>query len=104
MNQIHDQGGTTLFTAHLARLTTDTTWQDGPPSTTAGRLVDATLHSLTTPPSPPDHAHTPKPRRTDSRPAPAPPTTPTGQQAPTQAALPAQRQHTAPAKSAGRTR
>lgn len=53
MDRIRDQGGTGLLAAHLARLGTDTTWKDGPSSTTIGRLVDATLHSLTTPPSTP---------------------------------------------------
>ncbi|MEU3316904.1 hypothetical protein ABZ743_30045 [Streptomyces sp. NPDC006662] len=33
-------------------LTADTSWKDGPSSTTAGRLVDATLNCLTTPPPP----------------------------------------------------
>lgn len=53
MDQIRDHGGTALLGAHLARLGTDTSWKDGLSSTTVGRLVDATLHSLTTPPSAP---------------------------------------------------
>ncbi|MFD3547814.1 hypothetical protein ACFWUW_19800 [Streptomyces sp. NPDC058655] len=53
MDQLRDQGGTALLGAHLARLQADTGWKDGPTSTTAGRLVDATLRSLTTPPSTP---------------------------------------------------
>ncbi|MCY0955294.1 hypothetical protein [Streptomyces sp. H27-S2] len=53
MNQIRDQGGPAHLAAHLARLQADTSFKDGPTSTTAGRLVDATLHSLTTPPSAP---------------------------------------------------
>lgn len=51
MGQIRDQGGTGLLAAHLARLGTDTTWKDGPSSTKAGGLVDATLRSATTPSS-----------------------------------------------------
>ncbi|MER5966780.1 hypothetical protein [Streptomyces sp. NPDC002057] len=106
MNHIHDQGGTTLLTAHLTRLTTDTTWQDGPPSTTTGRLIDATLNSLTTPPSTPA---TPasrsrvSPTTARSRSTTTPTTTP-GQPAPTQTALPAHRQQTTPAKTTARTR
>ncbi|MEU9236152.1 hypothetical protein [Streptomyces subrutilus] len=53
MDQIRDQGGSGLLAAHLGRLGTDASWQDGPSSTTVGRLVDATLHSLTTPASAP---------------------------------------------------
>ncbi|MFI5642371.1 hypothetical protein ACIA8H_33870 [Streptomyces goshikiensis] len=41
------------WAAHLARLGTDTAWKVGSSSTTVGRLVDATLRSLTTPPSAP---------------------------------------------------
>lgn len=51
MDRIRDHGGPALLGAHLARLGTDTSWKDGPSSTVVGRLVDATLHSLTTPPS-----------------------------------------------------
>ncbi|MEU3315720.1 hypothetical protein ABZ743_23980 [Streptomyces sp. NPDC006662] len=53
MDQIRDQGGIGLLAAHLARLTADTSWKDGPSSTTTGRLVDATMRSLTTSPSAP---------------------------------------------------
>ncbi len=53
MDRIRDQGGPALLGARLARLQADTGWKDGPTSTTAGRLVDATLRSLTTPPSAP---------------------------------------------------
>ncbi|MGW7178346.1 hypothetical protein [Streptomyces xanthophaeus] len=35
----------------LARLGTDITWKDGPSSTMVGRLVDAALRFLTTPPT-----------------------------------------------------
>lgn len=50
MDRIRDQGGAGVLAAHLARLKADTAWMDGPFSTTVGRLVDATLHCLTTPP------------------------------------------------------
>ncbi|MEU4732885.1 hypothetical protein [Streptomyces sp. NPDC023588] len=36
MDQIRDQGAPGLLAAHLARLGTDTTWKDGPSSTTVG--------------------------------------------------------------------
>ncbi|MEU9233459.1 hypothetical protein [Streptomyces subrutilus] len=42
MDQIRDQGGPGLLAAYLARLQADTTWQDGPASTTVGWLVEAT--------------------------------------------------------------
>ncbi|MGW5852388.1 hypothetical protein ACWFQ8_31365 [Streptomyces sp. NPDC055254] len=107
MDQIRDQGGTGLLAAHLARLQADTTWKDGPSSTTVGRLVDATLHSLTTPPSAPAApasrvrvSPTAARSRSTTTPAAAAP----GQQAPTEAAVPAHRQQTAPARGAGRTR
>ncbi|MEU3317108.1 hypothetical protein ABZ743_31135 [Streptomyces sp. NPDC006662] len=53
MDRIRDQGGIGLLAAHLARLAADTSWRDGPIFTAAGRLVDATVRSLTTPPSAP---------------------------------------------------
>ncbi|MFF4498674.1 hypothetical protein [Streptomyces sp. NPDC001546] len=54
MDRIRAQGGIGLLAAHPARLTADTSRKDGPSSTTAGRLVDATLRSLTTSRSLPD--------------------------------------------------
>ncbi|MFD3682812.1 hypothetical protein [Streptomyces sp. NPDC058613] len=107
MDRILDQGGPGLLGAHLARLQADTSWKDGPTSTTVGRLVDATLRSLTTPPSTPA-APTSRVRvspaaarsRSTTTPAAAAP----GQQAPAEAALPAHRQQAAPARGAGRTR
>ncbi|MEU9421130.1 hypothetical protein [Streptomyces sp. NPDC048272] len=38
MDRIRDQGSTGLLAAHLARLGTDTSWKDGPTSTTVGRV------------------------------------------------------------------
>ncbi|MFD3682444.1 hypothetical protein [Streptomyces sp. NPDC058613] len=83
MDQLRDQGGPALLGAHLARLGTDTSWKDGPSSTTVGRLVDATLHSLTTPPSTPAASRVPR----GGGPLPL-----------------HHRQQAAPAKGAGRTR
>ncbi|MFJ9080671.1 hypothetical protein ACIRO3_36360 [Streptomyces sp. NPDC102278] len=107
MDQIRDQGGTGLLAAHLARLKADATWKDGPSSTTVGRLVDATLHSLTTPPSaPPAPASRVRvsPTAARSRSTTTPAAAAPGQQAPTEAAVPAHRQQSAPARGAGRTR
>ncbi|MGO4463093.1 hypothetical protein AB4039_38310 [Streptomyces sp. M-16] len=107
MDQIRDQGGPGLLAAHLVRLGTDTSFKEASGSATVGRLVDATLHSLTTPPSAPA-APASRPRvspaaarsRSTTTPAAAAP----GQQAPTEAAVPAHRQQAAPAKGAGRSR
>ncbi|MGW6878524.1 hypothetical protein [Streptomyces xanthophaeus] len=107
MDQIRDQGGTGLLAAHLARLQADTTWKDGPSSPTVGRLVDATLHSLTTPPSTPAAPASRvrvSPAAARSRSTTTPAAAAPGQQAPTEAAVPAHRQQTAPARGAGRTR
>ncbi|MGW0393852.1 hypothetical protein ACWDYJ_23720 [Streptomyces sp. NPDC003042] len=107
MDQIRDHGGTGLLGAHLARLGTDTTWKEGPSSTVVGRLVDATLHSLTTPPSAPDAPVSRvrvSPAAARSRSTTTPAAAAPGQQAPTEAAVPAHRQQTAPARGAGRTR
>ncbi|MEV7834950.1 hypothetical protein AB0P12_30620 [Streptomyces subrutilus] len=91
--------------AHLARLQADTTWKDGPTSTTVGRLVDAPLHSLTTPPSaPPASRARVSPTAARSRSTTTPAAAAPGQQAPTEAAVPARRQQTAPARGVGRTR
>ncbi|MEU3726556.1 hypothetical protein [Streptomyces sp. NPDC031705] len=53
MNQIRDQGGPALLGAHLARLKDDTSFKEASGAAAVGRLVDATLNSLTTPPSEP---------------------------------------------------
>ncbi|WP_392900421.1 hypothetical protein [Streptomyces sp. LN699] len=107
MDQIRDQGGTGLLASHLARLGTDTSWKEVSGSTTAGRLVDATLHSLTTPPSIPAAPASRvrvSPAAARSRSTTTPAAAAPGQQAPTEAAVPAHRQQTAPARGAGRTR
>ncbi|WP_329438732.1 hypothetical protein OG906_34340 [Streptomyces sp. NBC_01426] len=108
MDRIRDQGGPALLAGHLARLKTDTGWKDGPASTTAGRLVDATLRSLTTPPSAPAAPASrvrvsPAAARSRSTTTPAAAAAP-GRQAPAEAAVPAHRQQAAPGKGAGRTR
>ncbi|GAA3386290.1 hypothetical protein GCM10017750_68500 [Streptomyces racemochromogenes] len=106
-DQSRDQGGTGLRAAHLVRLGADTTWQDGPSSTTGGRLVEATLHSLTTPPSAPAAPASrvrASPTAARSRSTTMPAAAASGQQAPTEAAVPAHRQQTAPARGARRRR
>ncbi|MFD3757977.1 hypothetical protein [Streptomyces sp. NPDC058622] len=108
MDRIRDHGGPGLLAAHLAGLGENTAWKEGPPSTTVGRLVDATLHSLTTPPStPPAPASrirvSPTAARSRSTTTPAGAAAPR-QPAPAEAAIPAHRQQTAPAKTTGRTR
>lgn len=50
MDRIRDLGGTGALAAHLASLGENTAWKEGSSSTVVGRLVDATLRSLTTPP------------------------------------------------------
>ncbi|MEU4730729.1 hypothetical protein [Streptomyces sp. NPDC023588] len=107
MNQIRDQGGPALLGAHLARLKDDTSFKEASGAAAVGRLVDATLHSLTTPPSTPAApasrvrvSPTAARSRSTTTPAAAAP----GQQARTEAAVPAHRQQAAPARGAGRTR
>ncbi|MGW8993923.1 hypothetical protein ACWGRF_28890 [Streptomyces zhihengii] len=108
MNQIREQGGPALLGAHLARLKDDTSFQQASGPAAVGRLVDATLRSLTTPPSEPAAPASPvrirvsaaaARSRSTTTPAAAP-----GQQAPTEAAVLAHRQQAGPAKSAGRAR
>ncbi|MGW0393865.1 hypothetical protein ACWDYJ_23800 [Streptomyces sp. NPDC003042] len=107
MDQIRDHGGTGLLGAHLARLGENTSWKEGPSSTVVGRLVDATLHSLTTPPSAPSAPVSRvrvSPAAARSRSTTTPAAAAPGQPAPAEAAVPAHRQQAAPAKGAGRTR
>ncbi|MFD3809301.1 hypothetical protein ACFWTC_38575 [Streptomyces sp. NPDC058619] len=105
MDRIRDQGGPALLAGHLARLQADTGWKDGPTSTTAGRLVDATLRSLTTPPSTPAAPASRvrvSPAAARSRSTTTPSAAAPGQPAPTEAAIPAHRQQAAPARGAER--
>ncbi|MFE9847157.1 hypothetical protein [Streptomyces goshikiensis] len=109
MNQIRDQGGPALLGAHLARLKDDTSFKEASGSAAVGRLVDATLHSLTAPPSEPPAPASPVRVRVSAAAARSrSTTTPTaaapGQQAQVEAAVPAHRQQAAPARGAGRTR
>ncbi|MGW1521585.1 hypothetical protein [Streptomyces sp. NPDC002287] len=104
MDQIRDHGGPALLGTHLARLATDTSWKEGPSSTVVGRLVDATLHSLTTPLSAAASASGVSPAAARSRSATTPAAAAPGQPAPAEAAVPAHRQQPAPAKDAGRGR
>ncbi|MFD5620545.1 hypothetical protein [Streptomyces yangpuensis] len=105
MQQLGEHHGTDTVAQHLNRLTTNTSWQEATGPALVGRLVDATLTSLTTPPGTPAPA---RPRvsaaaarsRSTTTPAAAAP----GRQAPAEAAVPAHRQQAAPARGAGRTR
>ncbi|GGZ89525.1 hypothetical protein GCM10010371_57530 [Streptomyces subrutilus] len=109
MNQIREQGGPALLGAHLARLRDDSSFKEAFGSAAVGRLVDATLHALTTPPSEPAAPAVPVRIRVSaaaarSRSTTTPAAAAPGQQAPTEAAVPAHRQQAGPAKSAGRAR
>ncbi|MFD5065968.1 hypothetical protein ACFWNO_47870, partial [Streptomyces sp. NPDC058394] len=53
MQQLGERHGTDTVAQHLNRLTTGTAWQEVTGSALVGRLVDATLTSLTTPPGAP---------------------------------------------------
>ncbi|WP_183068870.1 hypothetical protein [Streptomyces sp. gCLA4] len=105
MQQLGEHHGTDTVAQHLHRLTTNTSWQEATGPALVGRLVDATLTSLTTPPGTPGRLPAPglrgrRPLRSTTTPAAAA----TGQQAPAEAAVPAHRQQAAPARGAGRTR
>ncbi|MFD7417882.1 hypothetical protein [Kitasatospora purpeofusca] len=95
------------FAAHLARIAPDTAaWRTGPPSGTTARLLLATHHALTTPldqalPTGPRVSTTAaRSRSTTTTPDTAPPKQP----APTEPAVPAHRQQTAPAPRQGHGR
>ncbi|MFJ7779754.1 hypothetical protein [Streptomyces yangpuensis] len=104
MQQLGEHHGTDTVAQHLNRLTT-TSWQEATGSALVGRLVDATLTSLTTPPGTPAPARprvsaaAARPRSTTTPPAAAP-----GRPAPAEAAVPAHRQQAVPARGAGRMR
>ncbi|MFI1948623.1 hypothetical protein ACH46F_32835 [Streptomyces virginiae] len=105
MQQLGEHHGTDTVAQHLNRLTTGTSWQEATGSALVGRLVDATLTSLTTPPGTPASS---RPRvsaaaarsRSTTTPAGAAP----GQPAPAEPAVPAHRQQAAPARTSGRGR
>ncbi|MFB7207534.1 hypothetical protein ACFCZQ_35945, partial [Streptomyces virginiae] len=104
MQQLGEQDGTDTVAQHLNRLSADTSWQEATGSTLVGRLVDATLTSLTTPPGTPAAARprvspaAARSRSTTTSAAAAP-----GGLAPAAAAVPAHRQQAA-ARTAGRAR
>ncbi|MFE6912196.1 hypothetical protein [Streptomyces erythrochromogenes] len=104
MQHLGEHHGTDTVAQHLNRLTTNTLWQEATGPALVGRLVDATLTSLTTPPGTPAPARP----RVSAAAARSRSTTPTaaapGQPAPAEAAVPAHRQQAAPARGAGRTR
>ncbi|MFF9011065.1 hypothetical protein ACF087_35490 [Streptomyces goshikiensis] len=106
MNQIRDQGGPALLGAHLARLKDDTSFKEASGAAAVGRLVDATLNSLTTPPSAPaaPASRPVSPTAARSRSTTTPAAAAPGQPAPAEAAVPAHRQQAGPARGAGRTR
>ncbi|MEU6299268.1 hypothetical protein [Streptomyces erythrochromogenes] len=63
MQQLGEHHGTDAVAQHLGRLTTGTTsWQEATGPALVGRLVDATLTSLTTPPGTPAPARPRSPR------------------------------------------
>ncbi|AQT70425.1 hypothetical protein [Streptomyces sp. fd1-xmd] len=53
MQQLGEHHGTDTVAQHLGRLTANTSWQEATGPALVGRLVDATLTSLTTPPGTP---------------------------------------------------
>ncbi|MFE5864188.1 hypothetical protein ACFQ77_27110 [Streptomyces virginiae] len=105
MQQLGERHSTDTVAQHPNRATTNTSWQEVTGSALVGRLVDATLTSLTTPTGTPAPA---RPRvsaaaarsRSTTTPAAAAP----GRQAPAEAAVPVHRQQAAPARGAGRTK
>ncbi|MFJ2595085.1 hypothetical protein [Streptomyces erythrochromogenes] len=104
MNQIREQGGPAPLGAHLARLKDDTSFKEAAGAAAVGRLVDAPLNSLTTPPKmPPAPASRPRvsPAAARSRSTTTPAAAVPGQQAPTEGAVPAHRQQAGPARGAG---
>ncbi|NEC02054.1 hypothetical protein G3I37_21175 [Streptomyces anulatus] len=105
MHHMAQQG--VRFAAHLARIAPDTAaWRTGPPSGTTARLLLAAHHALTTPldqalPTGPRVSTTAaRSRSTTAVPAAVPPKQPT----PTEPAVPAHRQQTAPAPRQGHGR
>lgn len=107
MQNIHESDSTHTVAQHLNGLTADTSWKKATGTALVGRLVDATLHSLTTPLTARPAPAFPGCGSLRWRPAPAPPPPHhcgPGRPAPTEAAGPAHRQSAAPAKAAGRGR
>ncbi|MFJ3833746.1 hypothetical protein ACIPWI_38260 [Streptomyces sp. NPDC090046] len=107
MQNIRESDSTHTVAQHLNRLTADTSWKQATGTALVGRLVDATLHALTTPltarPAPASRLWV-SPMEARSRSTTTPTTAAPGQPAPAEAAVPAHRQQAAPTKGAGRGR
>ncbi|MFJ3520786.1 hypothetical protein [Streptomyces sp. NPDC090131] len=107
MQNIRESDSTHTVAQYLNRLTADTSWKQATGTALVGRLVDATLHSLTTPltarPAPASRLWV-SPMAARSRSTTTPTTAAPGQTAPAEAAVPAHRQQAAPTKGAGRGR
>ncbi|WP_328959540.1 hypothetical protein [Streptomyces virginiae] len=107
MQQIRASDSTHTVAQHLNRLTVYSSWKQATGTALVGRLVDATLHSLTTPltaqPAPASRLWV-SPMAARSRSTTTPTAAAPGQPAPAEAAVPAHRQQAAPTKGAGRGR
>ncbi|MER6251923.1 hypothetical protein ABT224_11200 [Streptomyces sp. NPDC001584] len=107
MHKIGESEGTHVVAQHLNRLTAETSWKQATGMALVGRLVDATLTSLTTPPSASPASASRlwvSPMAARSRSTTTPAAAAPGGPAPAEAAVPAHRQQAAPGKGAGRGR
>ncbi|MFI5987357.1 hypothetical protein ACIBEA_41620 [Streptomyces sp. NPDC051555] len=109
MNQIRDQGGPALLGVHLARLQDDTSFKEAAGAAAARPSRGRDLELPDDPPSEPPAPASPVRVRVSgaaarSRSTTTPAAAAFGQQAPTEAAVPAHRQQAGPARGAGRTR
>ncbi|MEU8502095.1 hypothetical protein AB0C86_36080 [Streptomyces lavendulae] len=114
MNRIREEGGPALLGAYLARLNDDTSFKEASGTAAVGRLVDAALNPLTTPPSERPAPASPVRIRVSaaaarSRSATTPAAAAPGQQAPDsrprrRPRSPPPRQQAGPARGTGRTR
>ncbi|MEV7511769.1 hypothetical protein AB0O57_27825 [Streptomyces sp. NPDC091201] len=107
MNEIREQGGPAFLGGRLARLKDGTSFKEASGAAAVGRLVDATLNSLTTPPEMPPAPASPVRIRVSAaaacfRSATTSAAAAPGQQAPTEAAVPAHRRQAGPGRGAGR--
>ncbi|WP_406368182.1 hypothetical protein [Streptomyces sp. NBC_01546] len=105
MQNIRESDSTHTVAQHLNRLTADTSWKQATGTALVGRLVDATLHALTTPLSAsPASASRLWVSPMAARSRCTTPTVAPGRPAPAEAAVPAHRQQAAPTRGAGRGR
>ncbi|MET9694426.1 hypothetical protein ABZY81_39460 [Streptomyces sp. NPDC006514] len=110
MQQVGESDSTHTVARNLNRLTADSSWRRATGTALVGRLVDAALASLTTPPGAAGASRpwvSPAAARSCSTTTPATTTSAAaapGVPAPAEAAVPAHRQRTAPARAAGRGR